>query len=245
MDAPFYVRWLQEAPDALDRVIQRIQAKRDEIRADETLSTQGRSQALAALRPWADRQVADVVERALEAQESAQRHITQALKPPTDPSERLLRAQDEARAWERVRRLLDSGVPPSELIARAGEAGDVATLRALRVELSPWLEATTAADAPPLHRESARRTARERAEALTEAIDRAEAPHLPNRQREALEMRFQVRALGDVVKTKQALVESVLSERNVGTAYIRAGLAANDAERGLMEASATSESRAS
>ena len=58
-------------------------------------------------------------------------------------------------------------------------------------------------------------------------------------------MRFQVRALGDVVKTKQALVESVLSERNVGTAYIRAGLAANDAERGLMEASATSESRAS
>ena len=120
MDAPFYVRWLQEAPDALDRVIQRIQAKRDEIRADETLSTQGRSQALAALRPWADRQVADVVERALEAQESAQRHITQALKPPTDPSERLLRAQDEARAWERVRRLLDSGVPPSELIARAG-----------------------------------------------------------------------------------------------------------------------------
>ena len=238
---PFFVRWLQEAPACLDDVISRVEAERQRIRSDDGLSAQGKYEALAELRKWAELQVDAILTRAREAETSSERHVAVALRPSATATERLLQESEEQRAWARVRPLLEAGTDASELIARAGEAGDVATLRALRAELPAWREATVAAAAGEFDRPDTRRAAREGVEPLLEAIDRAEAPHLPRQQREALEIKFQTQALGDVVRAKQLVVDAVLNDGNVGRALIAAGFAQDIAERGLVGSSAGGE----
>ncbi len=200
MTTPFYLRSLQEAPARLDEVIARVDAEAQRIRVDPKLSAQGRYEATVALREATKAEVAEILERAREAQASAERHISVALRPPTDTSERLLRESEEQRAWRRTRTLLESGTDVSEVITRAGEAGDVATLRALRTELPTWLETTATEGVDDLRRPGARQRARQQVEPFLEAIEQAEAPHLPTAQREALETKFRAQALGDAVR---------------------------------------------
>jgi len=240
MTTPFYVRWLQEAPAALDKVIDQVESERHRIRTDDKLSPQGRYEALLKLREWADRQVATIRDKASEAQTSAEEHVRLALRPSLTTSEQLLQEAQERRAWERARALLEAGATASELITRAGEAGDVATLRVLRTELPTWYEARSGAVAGDLRGSSARREARESALLLMEDIDRAEAPHLPKRQREALETRFQVQAQADVVRAKLILANDVATGNDTGASWLRAGFATAAAERGLMGPVATS-----
>jgi len=231
---PFYVRWLQEAHSGLDHVIAQVDADRQRIRLDESLSAQGRREALVELRESAELQIAAIKVRAEEAQESARRHIAEVLRPSTDTAQRLLEESQDQRAWQRARALLEAGTDVNELIARAGKTGDVATLRALRSEFPSWLETNAVAAAPDLQKPNARTAAQVGVAPLLEDIDRAEALHLPSRQRTALETKFQVKALDEVLRAKQLLVDAVIEDRNVGGALIRSGLATTEAEKGLM-----------
>ena len=146
---PFWLRWLREAPDRLDQVIHRVQDETRKVRADDRLTPQAKRDSLRELKLAADKEIAEIVAQAAEVEESAQRNIELGVRdsPSGDATERLLVEQQDTRAWQRAQRLLDAGTHPAELIARAGEAGDTATLRALRTELPAWLEASAVAGA--------------------------------------------------------------------------------------------------
>ncbi len=209
----FWQNRLREAPDRLDAVIRRVE---EESR----------------------KEIASILEDARETSASASRNFEIALRrakaDASGPTERLLAEQQDTRAWQRAQRLLDAGVHPAELIARAGETGDTATLRVLRAELPVWLEASAVSTAEPLHHRSATLNAERTSAGLLEQIDRAEARHLPREQREALEALYQVRATDEIVQAKTFLAMDVANGNHHTGRWIHAAFAEEEAKRGLL-----------
>ena len=232
MSYRFHAKALAAIPALIDDVARAVETGTEALRADRKLSKQGRDEQIAALRAGAEARIALLREEAASARDSAAHWASQTLRAQRlDPTEGLLAETQQGRAWDRAVRQLDAGADASELIQRAGEAGDVVTLNALRAELPAYLEAKASESAPPLHASIARNAARNRAEALAEAIDRAEAPHVPLDRRKALTAKYELEALDRRIGASVLLAQAAITDRPMGPALIRAGLAQQELDQ--------------
>lgn len=239
MSLSVFLKALRDAPAELDKVVEWARARSEAIKLDEDLTPEGRQKALAAMQVEAERRAAEIFSEARDARDATERYGHKALKVNLPTAEAMLSEQQETRAWQRAQRLLEAGTSAREVIDAAGEAGDTATLRALRAELPAWLESRAVASSRRAKgsiagNESARQAALQRSEELVVAIDRAELPHLPNRQREAVEAKYEAAALDKALNARRLMVSDAASGRVNPVRRLEAAYATADAERALL-----------
>lgn len=228
------LRTLRETPDQLHAIAEETRAKAEKIRRDKDLTSEGRRTRLEELRAQSLQKVAGLVQEANETRQTAERLIATTLKRKPDTTEKaLLAEQQEARAWRRAERLLDAGTDVATLITRAGQAGDVATLNALRVELPAWLEARAVGGASALGKRTAALDVQRHVEGILEAIDEAEAPHAPFARRDALTAKREIRSLSSAIGSMHLLADGAARGQYNPKHLIEAALHKQDAQRGL------------
>lgn len=137
---------VEQTTDQLAAIPDEVNGALFAIRNDDGLSDSGRADAVRQLRDQETARVQQLRTTAAETLERARTALTvEARQTAGTTSEQLLTEQREARGWDRARRALEAGTRPRDLIDQATADGDVATLRALRVELVPWLRAEVSA----------------------------------------------------------------------------------------------------
>ena len=218
----FHMRTLREGAKRLEEVFAALQASEVKIRKDDALTTDEKNRRVEKARAEARRAANEVRSDMAEAKAHVDRLSATATKP--DSAEALAAGLEHDRAWQRALRQLDAGVPPADLVAKAGAAGDVSVLRALRAELPAWVDATA--------RKSGSRSPVDTT-GLVDAVDRALVPHVPEAEAEALTARLEAPRRMESVEARARMVTAASFGRYNPGDRMAAAYAANDAERAL------------
>jgi hypothetical protein len=178
---PTYVKTrvaLTRAIADLKQVHADYRAEAAKTNANDLLTEAGKADALSAHRSAASAALAERRQAALEAMADHQVALEMTANPPSTGGIEDVAARIEAAdARQRVRGLLNSGMPPSEILNRSASTSDLLTLDALRTEVQ-WLPQTN--DLPGGNNEHRSPTG------LLSQIDSARAALLPPEQGAAL-----------------------------------------------------------
>lgn len=237
MSRSLYMRSLGEAPQKLDEIARWAEAERSGVAADKHLTVEGQRAEYERIAAEASSRVQNVLVKVKEDRQGVQHWMAEAAKAGApDGTEAVLEEAKQVRAWDRARRQLDADVTADTLIAEAAANGDVATLRALRTELPSYFTAKASSVRKPGQPAPPPFTSRPGAvDQLVEKIDRAEAPHLPHRQREAMEAKLELPKLDALIEARSSLVDasvrgSLGARQRLVAAYAAAPLAGADSE---------------
>ncbi|MBW3643115.1 MAG: hypothetical protein KY447_09400 [Actinobacteria bacterium] len=216
-----YMRTLREGPKRLEEVFESLRETEATIRSDKALTDDEKNRRVEKARADARRVATELRSDMVEAKEHVERLSAKATKPD---AEALAAGLEHDRAWQRALRQLDAGVAPGDLVAKAGAAGDVSTLRALRAELPAWADATA--------RKGGSRSPVDTT-GLVEEVDRALVPHVAEVEAEALTARLEAPSRMDAIDTKARMVTAASFGRYNPQDRMAAAYAANEAERAL------------
>lgn len=129
---------LKDIPQQLADLLANRRRELAAIRDNPDYSDSYRERKLAEATERYDTEYRRLVAVASSSEASVRKAIEEATASTSSPEETLLNEVRKSRAWDRYRRLLDSGADPLSVVSRA--EGDAVALEALREELPPYLE---------------------------------------------------------------------------------------------------------
>jgi hypothetical protein len=126
----------------LSGAIQKAQRKMKRIAADDRLSESAKAEDRRAVEEDLRATIDEIEVSRTEAGKRLDELAREWTAPAdVDSSAGLLDEQRLSRAWQRTQRLLEAGEDPVQLARNAVDAGDRATVEALRAELSGYMQA--------------------------------------------------------------------------------------------------------
>lgn len=218
-----YMRTIREAAPRLREVNTELAKAVAQLQKDPDFKPEARDRRIQAAKAEANKMVREIRAEVTEARSQVEKYSKRAL---AEEGTGLEAGLDHDRSWSRLLRRLEAGTAPGQLVEELSKAGDGAGIRALRRELPDYLKSK--ATAPGVDGGVGPDATDAAVERISTQLDRALLPHLPAKQRTALQARLELPHRVDGIER-----EVLMSVSPNATTRMAAGYAANAAQREL------------